>query len=262
MIEAGKSHKARVFRFSYEGRVYAIKKIGDMYHLPHFEREAAIGPLLSHPNIVTVLGRGEGKWRKILVMDYVGDTELNDDCQRAYFSITGLNNVKLLAQQIRGALAYLHENRYIYRDIKGENIRVQFKRGKLTKGVLVDLGMVRHTDTNDGLPPNLDLNVPRVRSYSFSGNGVSVSPEVLKNEDYTTKIDCWGFGALLLYLITDKYPFEELTKREFMQKISTEDVPLPEWLPATAKDLIGKLLDRDPEKRPSLQEIEGHSFFS
>ncbi len=267
--ETGSSDYATVFCFPHNDKKYAIKQISptsDENRLRWMEREGVIGPLLHHPNIVAHHGRVENNY---FIMDYAEEEDLNDLCQLFHFSIKDIdqddrprrwNNTKLLMQQVRGALAYLHDNHYLYRDLKGENIRVVINKGKLEKAVLIDLGSVRHADTDDGLPPS-ENSQPRERSYTFCGTLATLSPEMLKRDGrYTAKTDCWSLGALLHFLLLEEYPFENAEELE--QKIMHETLELPDWVPDQAKDLITRLLDKQPETRPSLQEIAEHPFFT
>lgn len=272
--DGNQTNQTKVYRTTYHGRDYAVKITQFSYFFKELwlEREVVIGSLLRHPNIVAYHGRGVHQ--NVVIMDYVGNEDLNDLCQMFHFCLEEdlapeeqarrWGNTQALMAQVRTALAYLHENHYIYRDLKGENIRVEFDdENKLRKAVLIDLGSVRHTGTDDGLPPKENSITQRERRYSIKGNMVSISPEVLKGDGhYTEKADCWSLGALFYYLLMGNYPFEGRSSVEISEKIKTEAVKLPEWMPASARDLISKLLDRNPETRPSLQEIEKHAFFT
>lgn len=80
-------------------------------------------------------------------------------------------------------------------------------------------------------------------------------------------MDWWTLGVLLYEMLTGLPPFYDENTNEMYRKILQEPLhfPGPEIVPATAKDLLTRLLDRDPQKRlgaSGAAEIKAHHFFS
>ncbi len=285
----GEGDYGDVFRSRYRGRSYAVKILkGDSETKKYFyERIEAIGPLLKHPNLVSLRGcivRGY----HYIVMDYIDGIQLTSEVIARHFSIRRYadltsvpsfsfcssryrefrrrrNNCAKIVQQVSSTLAYLHQNHYIYRDLKKENLIVVMRRRKLEKVTLIDLDSIRHIDTDDGYPPKNEGEVIRKRRFSLIGVPLSSSPQfVNENEEYTTKADCWSLGILIYYLFTRSHPFASIISSSeiYLKNIYDSQLTIPDYVPDAAKDLIEKLLQKKEEDRPSLQEIENHPFFT
>lgn len=95
------------------------------------------------------------------------------------------SEVRFFAGELALALAYLHENGFIYRDIKPENI------------LFDNEGHVKLTDF--GLAKQLDENT---MTNSFCGTPQYLAPEVIKKEGYNHMVDWYGLGILLFELST------------------------------------------------------------
>ncbi|CAH2071621.1 unnamed protein product [Thlaspi arvense] len=85
-----------------------------------------------------------------------------------------------------------------------------------------------------------------------------VAPEVLRGESYGKEIDVWSAGVILYLLLCGKHPFE--TEDEIRQgKLSLESQPWP-CISLSAKDLIKKMLTKDPKKRISASDVLEHPW--
>ena len=85
-------------------------------------------------------------------------------------------------------------------------------------------------------------------------------------EGYTKTVDWWTLGVLLYEMLTGLPPFYNEDTNEMYRKILSEHLhfPGPEIVPPTAKDLLTRLLDRDPARRLGARgaaEIKAHPFF-
>lgn len=295
---------SNVYPKEYSGRKYAVKvDKGAAASLPA-EREAVIGPLLDHPHIVRHHGCSKD-YPQHLIMDFVEGDDLEEAVVKAHFSIKGQDemqrrwcNCRAVGEQMRSALAYLHNEGYVYRDLKGSNVRVIIVDGKIDKATLIDLGMVRHIRTMNGLPPKEDqrdlplfpslmamlekAETTTSRSWlralcccrgktqnkqkgllelTICGSSATISPEMLEGI-YTIKADSWSLGVLLYYIISEKYPFKGQNIMENLQNVQNQPLDLPEWLPVQAKDLLGQLINRVEEERPFVADIGEHPFFT
>ncbi len=89
--------------------------------------------------------------------------------------------VRFYAAEIYCALAYLHDNKIVYRDIKPENIILD-SDGHIK---IIDFGLAKD---------NVDSNNP---TTTVCGTNEYIPPEVIKGEAYSFNFDWWGFGVLL-----------------------------------------------------------------
>jgi 3-phosphoinositide dependent protein kinase-1 len=101
-----------------------------------------------------------------------------------------------------------------------------------------------------------------VQKRSFVGSAEYVSPEVLSDLPVSFASDIWGFGVVLYNFITGSTPFRSATEFLTFQKVLHRELTYPEGFDEQAKNLIDSLLDPDPAKRPTSQEIKAHPFFA
>lgn len=146
--------------------------------------------------------------------------------------------------------------RIIYRDIKLENILLDAD-GHI---VITDFGLSKQ------LPPGSD------RTHSFCGTIEYMAPEVVKNgpAGHDISVDWWSVGVLCYELLTGASPFtfegNENSQSDISQRILKAAPPLPPSLGAEVADFIGKLLNKDPEKRlggnrTDARDVKAHPFF-
>ncbi|SCU95950.1 LAMI_0F04544g1_1 [Lachancea mirantina] len=150
-----------------------------------------------------------------------------------------------LFSQIVGAVFYAHALKCVHRDLKLENILLD-KRGQAK---LTDFGFTRECATKSMLE-------------TICGTTVYMAPELIEKKTYDGfKIDTWSLGVILYTLLFGCMPFDEEDETRTKLKIVNEDPGYENGVTtAAAKDLISKLLQKDPLLRPSLEEVLNHQF--
>ncbi|CAI4059477.1 serine/threonine protein kinase PKH1 SKDI_04G6920 [Saccharomyces kudriavzevii IFO 1802] len=171
---------------------------------------------------------------------------LNEKCARYY------------ASQIIDAVDSLHAIGIIHRDIKPENILLD----KDMKVKLTDFGTAKilpeQPSNNADGKPCFDLYA---RSKSFVGTAEYVSPELL-NDSYTdSRCDIWAFGCILYQMVAGKPPFKAANEYLTFQKVMKIQYAFTAGFPLIAKDLVKKLLVREPNDRLTVEQIKAHVFF-
>lgn len=150
------------------------------------------------------------------------------------------------------ALDHLHRTvGVIYRDLKPENCMLDAE-GHL---LLTDFGLSK---------VSLDEDNP---CRSFLGTVEYMAPEVVQGREYGAAVDWWSLGALGYDLLTGSPPFTGNNNAKIQEKIVKQKLTLPYYLSADAKDLLTRLLRKEPKKRlgfnmsKDLQTLKKHRFF-
>lgn len=151
--------------------------------------------------------------------------------------------------QIIAALKYLHSHRIIHRDLKLGNL---FLSGKME----LKIG-------DFGLATKLEFDGERKRTICGTPN--YIAPEILEaKQGHSYEVDVWSLGVIIYTLIIGKPPFETSDVKTTYRRIRMNAYTFPDHVSISegAKDLITKILNNDPAKRPNLEELLAHEFLN
>jgi serine/threonine protein kinase/Tfp pilus assembly protein PilF len=222
-------------------RQVAIKCLRTELFEPHyrerFKREALLLAKLNHSNVVQIYDYLETDEQLALVMEYVDGQNLQQHLREHIVPIT--QRMQWLMQIAQG-LAAAHDTGIIHRDLKAENILIN--KRKLAK--ITDLGIAKSQDFNATLTDHV------------TGSYTSMSPEQAMGETIDFRSDLFSFGILAYQLLCGAHPFGEAdNKLQIMQRIISHPPISPTKnnpdLPVEAVELLGQLLSKDPDNRPS-----------
>lgn len=163
--------------------------------IKRFEQECEFLSTVRHPNIIQYLGvyHDPDTHLPALLM------ELMDDNLTHYLETsTGPIQYKVqvnICHDVSLALAYLHSNDIIHRDLSGNNVLLFANdRAKVT-----DFGMAKL----DGLHPR----TTRPTYTTCPGSDVYMPPEAIKvKPKYNEKVDCFSLGVIIVQILTRKFP--------------------------------------------------------
>lgn len=151
--------------------------------------------------------------------------------------------------QIINSLKYLHSNRVIHRDLKLGNL---FLNDKME----LKLG-------DFGLATKLEFDGEKKRTICGTPN--YIAPEILDGKTgHSYEVDVWSLGVIIYTLLIGKPPFETPDVKTTYKKIRMNSYQFPEHVIISdpAKGLITKILNLDPARRPTLDEILAHPFLN
>jgi len=97
----------------------------------------------------------------------------------------------------------------------------------------------------------------------YSGSPYYMAPEIFAKQPFDPlQSDIWSFGVSMYILLCQDVPFSAKTYKELKKKVLTAPVRYPKDLSPAAKDLLQKILVKDPEDRISLEKISEHPWFA
>lgn len=213
------------------------------------EEEIKILFELDHPNIVQLHEVFIATKRKVyMVMELLEGGEMfNRIVEQDHFS-EAIAAFALV--QILDALVYCHSKGICHRDLKPENIFYSSKEKK-SKLVVGDFGIA---------------SSGRKLMSTCCGSPQYMAPEVIKKGFYNMKVDCWSVGVILYILLSGYPPFFAESQPKIYNLILNEpynfDPSYWAHISDDAKDLISKLLTKNPRKRISAREAKGHRWMA
>ena len=234
------------------GRVYALKTIKKAHiiarsEVSHTLAERTALAQINNPFIVPLKFSFQSRDKLYLVLAFVNGGELFHHLQKEH--TFHVNRARFYTAELLCALECLHGFNVIYRDLKPENILLDYS-GHIA---LCDFGLCK-MDMKD-----------EDRTNTFCGTPEYLAPELLEGRPYTKSVDWWTLGILLYEMLTGLPPFYNENTNEMYRKILTDHLTFPHDMLDSAKDLLSKLLDRNPERRLGANgaaEIKAHAFFA
>lgn len=239
------------------GRLYAqkqLKKASLVVHKKLVEQTKTERQILEsvnrHPFVVKLFYAFQDHEKLYLILEYGQGGEL----------FTHLNTEKMFSEDVAAfymaemvlAISHLHNDLgVVYRDLKPENCLLDAD-GHL---LLTDFGLSKvAVEEAEGC-------------NSMLGTVEYMAPEVVLGKRYGKAVDWWSFGALGYDLMTGTPPFRGGNHAKIQEKIVKQKLVLPYFLSMDAKDLLTRLLRKDPNKRlgatmpKDLNIMKKHRFF-
>ncbi|WP_411096554.1 serine/threonine-protein kinase [Streptomyces sp. 020-2-3H-GM] len=228
------------------GETVAIKVLkeelaNDADVVMRFLRERSVLLRLTHPNIVRTRDLVVEGDLLALVMDLIEGPDLHRYL-RANGPLTPVA-AALLTAQIADALAASHADGVVHRDLKPANVLLDERDGGMTP-MLTDFGIARLADS-----PGL------TRAHEFVGTPAYVAPESAEGRPQTSAVDIYGAGILLYELVTGRPPFAGGTALEVLHRHLSEEPSRPSNVPAPLWTVIERCLSKDPDRRPSAENL-------
>ena len=208
------------------------------------EKEIKILKQVRHRNIVHLYSVINSDKVIYIIMEYVKGIEL--------FSY--INERKRLSeaeschfyQQIISGIEYLEKLKIVHRDIKPENIIIEEKK----KIKIVDFGLSNIYPENNIL-------------FSSCGSPCYAPPEMVEGKKYTgSGVDIWSSGIVLFAMLCGYLPFSDPDEQKLYKKIIEAKLHFPHYLSEQAKDLLTKILNKNPSKRITISKIKRHPWFN
>ncbi|HEX6702066.1 MAG TPA: protein kinase [Gaiellaceae bacterium] len=222
-------------------RDVALKILHEHYtaddeYVERFRREARAVAQLSHPNIVTVIDRGEEEGRQFIVFEYVDGKTLKECLEKD--GPMAVRRALELAIQVARGLAFAHDNGLVHRDVKPQNV------------ILNGDGQAKVTDF--GIARSLEVQGV-TRSGTVLGTSSYIAPEQASGGDVEPATDVYSLGVVLFELLTGHVPFTGESFVSVAMQHVTEPPPsvldLRPDVPVRLANAVDRALAKDPADR-------------
>uniref|UniRef100_A0A7N6A5A7 Protein kinase domain-containing protein n=1 Tax=Anabas testudineus TaxID=64144 RepID=A0A7N6A5A7_ANATE len=207
------------------------------------EREIAILKLIEHPHVLKLHDVYENKKYLYLVLEHVSGGELFD-----YLVKKGRltpKEARKFFRQIISALDFCHSHSICHRDLKPENLLLDEKNNIR----IADFGMA-------------SLQVGDSLLETSCGSPHYACPEVIRGEKYDgRKADAWSCGVILFALLVGALPFDDDNLRNLLEKVKLGVFHMPHFIPPDCQNLLRGMIEVDPNKRLTLEQIQKHTWY-
>jgi tRNA A-37 threonylcarbamoyl transferase component Bud32 len=206
-----------------------------------FGREARLGALLNHPNLVSVFDTAADADGVLIVMEYVQGEALSRVLRRGPL---GSRRVARMARELGAALDHAHGHGVVHRDVKPGNVLLRVDG--VTK--LADLGIATAVDLTS-----------ITHSGEVLGTAAYMAPEQLEGSDAGPASDVYALAAVCYEALAGERARRGRSALEIAHRIATEGPPdIRERLdsvPRNSARALQRGMARDPGERPSAGEF-------
>jgi serine/threonine-protein kinase len=218
--------------------------LSDPEYVARFRHEARAVAQLSHPNIVTVIDRGEDGGRQYIVFEHVEGENLKELVARN--GRLPLRRALELALAVANGLGFAHEHGLVHRDVKPQNV------------LLSQEGEVKVTDF--GIARSLDVEHGVTQTGTVLGTGEYLAPEQASGGRISPATDVYSLGVVLWELLAGDVPFSGKSFVAVALRHVNEPPPdlrqvRPDASPRLAA-AVDRALAKDPSRRfPSMAAL-------
>ena len=251
-IGEGNFGKVKLGIFKPTGEEFAIKVLNKEKIRKKMKnlalRENEIITKLNHINIVLVYCIIDTKEDYFIIMEYCKLGELFDYIVK-YKRLSEEEASNFFYQLING-VEYIHSQGIAHRDLKPENLLLT--EDKVLK--IIDFGLSHEFEEEEFLKTKC-------------GSPSYAAPEIISKPNYNGfKIDVWCCGIILYAMLCGYLPFDgdddaQNNNVKLFQNILECEPELPDFLSNISKDLIMRILNPDPDKRITIEQIKKHPFY-
>ncbi|EGG23958.1 putative protein serine/threonine kinase [Cavenderia fasciculata] len=210
---------------------------------------------LKHPNIIQLHDHFETENNYYIVMELLNGGELlynieNNSSKQDQSSVNYTeDSARKIIKQIVHAIDFLHQQNVVHRDLKPENILFR-DHSDFSTLKIIDFGLAAYYNNE----PLVDV----------CGTPDFQAPEMIKRLGYSFPVDIWAIGVILYILLCGHPPFQAKNSIAVMALIMRAEIKFDQEVWSTisplAKDLVIKMLEPDPSKRLTIQQILDHEW--
>jgi eukaryotic-like serine/threonine-protein kinase len=206
----------------------------DPEYVERFRREARAIARLNHPNIVTVIDRGEFGKRQFIVFEDIPGENLKEVVERE--GKLPVAQALALTHQIARGLAFAHQHHVVHRDVKPQNV------------LLDESGTAKVTDF--GIARSLDPGEELTQTGTLLGTSDYIAPEQASGQPVDARSDQYSLGVLLYELLTGEVPYPADSFMAVAMRHLRDPVPSVRDRRPDVPDRVDEIVARAMAKRP------------
>ncbi|XP_002734025.1 serine/threonine-protein kinase PLK4-like [Saccoglossus kowalevskii] len=205
--------------------------------------EVEIHCQLKHPSILELYNCFEDNNYVYLVLEMCHKGELNKYL-KSHNKIFSEDKAQHFLRQIILGLLYLHSHGILHRDLTLANVLLTDHM----EPKIADFGLATQ------------LNFPTDKHFTMCGTPNYISPEIATRSAHGLESDVWSLGCMLYTFLVGRPPFDSDAVKSTLNKVVLAEYEVPDYVSDEAKDLIFKMLKKNPNDRITLSGILDHPF--
>ncbi|XP_010779025.1 serine/threonine-protein kinase PAK 4 [Notothenia coriiceps] len=197
-----------------------------------------------HRNVVEMFKSALVEEELWVIMEYLQGGALTNIVSETRLSE---EQIATVCEAVLQALAYLHSQGVIHRDIKSDSILLTLD------------GRVKLSDF--GFCAQISKDIPKRKS--LVGTPYWMAPEVISKSPYGTEVDIWSMGIMVVEMVDGEPPYFSETPVAAMKRLRDELAPTVRnfnQISPVLKDFLDRMLTRDPLERASATDLLEHPF--
>ncbi|XP_029317303.1 serine/threonine-protein kinase PAK 6 [Cottoperca gobio] len=197
-----------------------------------------------HRNVVEMFKSALVEEELWVIMEYLQGGALTNIVSETRLSE---EQIATVCEAVLQALAYLHSQGVIHRDIKSDSILLTLD------------GRVKLSDF--GFCAQISKDIPKRKS--LVGTPYWMAPEVISKSPYGTEVDVWSMGIMVVEMVDGEPPYFSETPVAAMKRLRDELAPTvrnASQISPVLKDFLDRMLTRDPLERASATDLLEHPF--
>ena len=238
--------------------------------LKYLRNEIVILSYLKHPNIVKFVEVKKTKKHYYIVQEFINGGELSkalEKYQEKYGKPFPEEIVQHFMRQIIDAFKYIHERKIIHRDVKLDNILINYETEEDKKNLnlmkaqakIIDFGFACRINksglqyTTLGSPINMDpIILKKLRTSSNKS----------KQLGYNQKADIWSIGTVCYEMLIGKSAFDAEDMDDLVDKIENGKYNVPTTLSSEVVSFLNGMLQYDGKNRLTAEQLSRHDFLT
>ncbi|XP_055720531.1 serine/threonine-protein kinase PAK 6-like isoform X2 [Salvelinus fontinalis] len=197
-----------------------------------------------HRNVVEMFKSALVEEELWVIMEYIEGGALTNIVSETRLSE---EQIATVCEAVLQALAYLHSQGVIHRDIKSDSILLTLD------------GRIKLSDF--GFCAQISKDIPKRKS--LVGTPYWMAPEVISKSPYSTEVDVWSLGIMVVEMVDGEPPYFSETPIAAMRRLRDEPAPTVRnttQVSPVLKDFLNRMLTRDPVERASATDLLEHPF--